>query len=100
MEIYAALESLKGLILECDLPRTDLALFGIKCPYCGKSDRIHPLEPPQDLIALLERTQLERYSDLWQRLNPSQGDLGICKFCHNPLGLSLPEGIARTLDSA
>ena len=49
MENVEAIDKLKALIIENNLPQTDMSIFGIKCPYCGKSDRIRKLEPPEDL---------------------------------------------------
>jgi len=98
LEIHQAIQNLKSLIIENDLPLTDMALFGIKCPYCGKSDRIHCLEPPQALARALDSTRLSQYADLWQRLDPLQAGLGVCKFCLNPLALDTRAGQAKALD--
>lgn len=97
MEDYDAVEKLKALIIKNNLPRTDTALFGIKCPYCGKSDRIHKLEPPADLSKTIDTDDLELYSNLWDRLNPTENSLGTCKFCLNPVALVLNKGYADTL---
>ena len=43
-----AVERLKLFAICHGLPQTDMALFGIKCPYCGKSDRIRALEKPDE----------------------------------------------------
>lgn len=98
MENLESIEKLKALIIEYNLPQTDMSLFGIKCPYCGKSDRIRKLEPPEDLIDVIESEVLKLYGDLWRQLNPSAARLGTCKFCLNPVELVLSEGRARTLD--
>jgi hypothetical protein len=98
LENHEAIQNLKSLIIENDLPRTDMALFGIKCPYCGKSDRIHRLEPPHALARSLNSTRLSQYADLWQRLDSLQAGLGVCKFCLNPLALDTKAGQARALD--
>jgi hypothetical protein len=95
---FVALDKLKTLILENDLPRTKTAHFGIKCPYCGKSDRIQLLEAPRDLTGVLESEKLKIYSDLWQQINPCEERLGICMFCRNPLGLILKRGVAKTIE--
>jgi hypothetical protein len=63
LETNEAAEKLKTFVLTHGLPTTDMALFGIKCPYCGKSDRIN----------------------LWDQLARSNGSLGVCKFCQNLL---------------
>jgi hypothetical protein len=49
LETNEAVEELKKFVLEHSLPKTEMALFGILCPYCGKSDRIRQLENPQAL---------------------------------------------------
>jgi len=98
VETHEAVEELKSLIIEHDLPQTDMAIFGVTCPYCGKSDRIRRLEPPEDLDGAIDSTKREKYTVLWQRLNPSAARLGICKFCLNPLELNLREGTAKALD--
>ncbi|MCF8025366.1 MAG: hypothetical protein K9K82_07745 [Desulfobacteraceae bacterium] len=87
MDIYTALEDLRAFILSHDLPRTEMALFGIRCPYCGKSDRIRKLEAPEHLDGILEPKDIDAYADLWRRLEPSSDLLGICKFCRNPVQL-------------
>ncbi|MBR9979958.1 MAG: hypothetical protein KFF50_02920 [Desulfatitalea sp.] len=96
MEALEATETLKALIIENNLPRTDIALFGIKCPYCGKSDRIRQLERPDDLSDKVDSAILQEYAKIWQRLNPSSARLGVCSFCLNPLALN--KGSAKTLD--
>ena len=87
METHQIVEELKALIIEKSLPRTEVAIYGVKCPYCGKSDRIHRFEPPADLPADFDLQAKDRYADLWHRLNPSKSKLGFCKFCLNPLEL-------------
>jgi len=98
LEIHDAVEKLKFLIIEINLPITEMAIFGITCPYCGKSDRIRRLEPPEDLADAIDPTQLNQYTELWRRLNPSGAQLGVCKFCCNPLALATRHGRARELD--
>ncbi len=74
--------------IDLDLPKTDMALFGVMCPYCGKSDRIKPLESPAELVDSIDAAKLAIYSDLWALFNGSNGSaLGVCKFCLNPLKL-------------
>ncbi|MCG6894088.1 MAG: hypothetical protein LJE65_10815 [Desulfobacteraceae bacterium] len=94
MDPHRALESLQRLILENELPRKDMALFGVSCPYCGKSDRIRPLEPP-DTLSLSGEDQAG-YEQLWRQLAPPEMGLGVCKFCQNPVALGA-NGDARSL---
>lgn len=82
------IDKLRRLVIALGLPHTDMALFGITCPYCGKSDRIRKLEPPQTMDGGLGEQDKALYAALWQRLAPGHGGLGVCKFCHNPLGLT------------
>ncbi len=99
MDTHAAIEKLRMLIIEHDLPRTDLALFGVRCPYCGKSDRIRELDAPESLQGGLARDSADVYSELWERLNPLSNILGVCKFCQNPLRLSSDVACAEVLDA-
>ena len=85
MEINEAVEQLKAFALEQSLPQTDMALFGIMCPYCGKSDRIRELEEPDALSAKMDSENMVFYSKLWDQLTSSNGSLGVCKFCQNLL---------------
>lgn len=91
------IEAFKALVIENDLPRTDLSLLGLRCPYCGKSDRIRELEAPQDLTDTISPERIKVYSDLRQRLICEAPALGVCKFCQNPLALRLAEGRAEPL---
>ncbi len=43
------LEQLKLFVIDHGLPKTDRALFGTLGPYCGNTDRIQPLEHPDDI---------------------------------------------------
>ena len=85
MEINEAVEQLKAFVLEQGLPQADMALFGIMCPYCGKSDRIRELEEPDALSAKMDSENMVFYSKLWDQLTSSNGSLGVCKFCQNLL---------------
>jgi hypothetical protein len=85
LDTSAAAEELKTFVLTHDLPRTDIALYGIKCPYCGKSDRIRQLEEPDALSEKMDSKQMAIYFDLWGRLTRSNGALAVCKFCQNLL---------------
>ena len=85
METNKAVEVLKTIILTHDLPQTDMALFGIKCPYCGKSDRIRELEEPGALTQKMDSKNMAIYCNLWDQLTRLNGSLGVCKFCQNLL---------------
>lgn len=99
MEAHAAIEDLKKFIIIHDLPRAEMALFGIQCPYCGKSDRIRELDAPESLVKDLEPDHVKIYADLWQRLNPLSDDMGVCRFCQNPLKLFPYVSRAEALDA-
>jgi hypothetical protein len=94
MDRNHAIELLQQIILENSLPRTDMALFGLLCPYCGKSDRIHGLEAPQRLNGTLSQDALLRYAELWENLAAAEEGLGLCQFCRNVL---LLDGNRRAL---
>jgi len=85
LETNEAAEKLKTFVLTHDLPKTDMALFGIKCPYCGKSDRIRELEEPDALSKKIDSENMAIYFSLWDQLACSNGSLGVCKFCQNLL---------------
>jgi len=85
LETNAAAEELKTFVITHGLPKTDMALYGIKCPYCGKSDRIRELEEPDALGGKVDSEQLTTYSNLWDQLGRSNGSLAVCKFCQNLL---------------
>ena len=85
MDTNAAIEELKTFVLTQGLPNTDMALFGINCPYCGKSDRIRELEEPEALKDKMDPEQLVIYFKLWDQLARSSGSLAVCKFCQNLL---------------
>ncbi len=97
MERNDAVEQLKALAIAHGLPETDMALFGVFCPYCGKSDRIRPLEPPDQLEVDLGPEDMSSYRRLWSRLAPSDQTLAVCKFCLNPLELCKGEAKAAAL---
>lgn len=92
-----AVEKLKSFAIRHGLPQTDMALFDIKCPYCGKSDRIRTLENPDELGNGIDSDAMLLYSELWMSLATSGGSLGVCKFCQNPLELIEGEGLAVAL---
>ena len=85
MDTNQAAEKLKTFVLTHGLPKTDMALFGIKCPYCGKSDRIRELEEPDALSKKIDSENMAIYFSLWDQLARSNGSLGVCKFCQNLL---------------
>ncbi len=97
MGINEVIQKLQQFVIEHGLPKTDMALFGIRCPYCGKSDRIRELEDPDELQEGLGPEDIKEYTELWMNLTQSSGSLGVCKFCNNPLNLFLEEGKAEGL---
>lgn len=82
------IEKLQKILIEEGLPQIDRALFGLKCPYCGKSDRIRELESPQALEGALGLSVLSVYKDIWRRIAMPGSALGVCKFCQNPLRIT------------
>jgi len=92
-----AVDRLKSFAIRLGLPQTDMALFDIKCPYCGKSDRIRTLENPEELKNGIDPDDLRQYSELWMSLALSGESLGVCKFCQNLLELIEGEGRAEAL---
>jgi len=97
MEINEATQKLQQFIIGHNLPKTDMALFGIKCPYCGKPDRIRQLEEPEILNGEMEPEVLVEYDELWTILSEPDGSLGVCKFCQNPLKISVEKGRAQAI---
>ncbi len=92
METNEAAEQLKTFVLTHGLPKTDMALFGIKCPYCGKSDRIRELEEPDALSEKMDSKNMAIYFSLWHQLASLNGSPGVCKFCQNLLLLNETAG--------
>lgn len=80
------MERFRGLVMEMGLPRHDFSLFGITCPYCGKSDRIRRLEGPREL-----ETMATEYEAFWSCYGQG-GDLAVCKFCQQLLRLEPDRG--------
>ncbi|WP_027357107.1 hypothetical protein [Desulfofundulus thermocisternus] len=78
------IEQFRNLVLKLGLPRTDMVLFGIVCPYCGKNDRIRPLEPPEELSKELGQQEMALYARVWRELHPDNS-LAVCRFCRNIL---------------
>ena len=85
METNEAAELMKTFVLTHGLPKTDMALYGIKCPYCGKSDRIRELEKPDALTQKMDSKNMAVYFSLWDQLARLNGSPGVCKFCQNLL---------------
>jgi hypothetical protein len=79
------IEKFQKILIEAGLPRTDRAIYGQKCPYCGKSDRIRELEAPQALEGAIGSSAMSIYKDIWRRVEMPGSVLGVCKFCQNPL---------------
>jgi len=75
MTDWEDIERYRRLIGELELPRQDFALFGLRCPYCGKSDRINRLERPEEL-----EDCPEEYRRLWGKFDRA-GELVLCRFC-------------------
>lgn len=93
MESAELLETLKDFILKNRLPSNDMALFGVLCPLCGKTDRIRQLESPEELREIFEAddTGYIFYSQCWERFAKPPLTLGVCKFCNTPLLLDLED---------
>ena len=92
MTNWEQIERYRNLIRDLGLPKRDLALFGIRCPYCGKSDRINPLEKPEDLEPCPED-----YRKLWEQFGQA-GDLVVCKFCEVLLVMDKDRGSVTPLE--
>ncbi len=92
MTSWEDIESYRQLIGELGLPHQDFALFGLRCPYCGKSDRINRLEKPEEL-----ETCPEEYRRLWEEFG-EEGDLVVCKFCHGLLVMDKERRSATPLE--
>jgi hypothetical protein len=97
MEFNESVQKLQQFVIDHGLPKTDMALFGIKCLYCGKSDRIRQLESPDQLHEKMDPKDTKRYSDLWKPFTQSDDSIGVCKFCHNLLKLYKEKGKAEAL---
>jgi len=97
METFNLVQKLQQFIADHDLPKTDIALYGIKCPYCGKSDRIREIEDPNELEGIIDPEDIKTYSDCRVALSLTAGSLGVCKFCQNPLRIAVKEGKAEVV---
>jgi hypothetical protein len=82
-----ALMALRQFVTLNELPKTDFSLFGVRCPYCGKMDRICRLEPPEELRHCMETESMANYETLWEMVIRTDRSLGVCRFCQNLLGL-------------
>jgi len=82
------IEDLRNFVMEHGLPATEIALFGVKCPYCGKSDQIRKLEPPEDLQHVVDAEALAAYFDFLKKNNHLDTSIGVCRFCRNCLTLA------------
>jgi len=98
MEHHTPAEVMKRLVMDHELPRREKTLFGVMCPYCGKSDRIRVLEPPQDLEEEIPENSRNVYAAAWADLAGPGEFLGICRFCVNILKLSGNNSTAVPLD--
>ena len=92
MTNWEDIERYRNLIRDLGLPERDWALFGIRCPYCGKSDRINPLEKPEELDSCPDD-----YRKLWEQFG-REGDLVVCKFCEVLLVLDKDQGSVTPLE--
>ena len=95
MKTNDIIEQLKQIIIAHGLPQTDMALFGVSCPYCGKSDRIRQLDPPQMLSAVIGQ-ETAAYADTYNQLSVPESSMGVCKFCLNIVRLA-KNGIANQI---
>lgn len=87
MKNHGAVDQLSRFIIKHDLPESDFSLFNIQCPYCGKSDRIRELEPPDSLRSRFDPRDLTLYTEIWQQFARPDESLGVCKFCATPVKL-------------
>ena len=92
MKTSDAIEEFRQFIIYHGLPQTDMALYGVTCPYCGKSDRLRKLDPPGSLASLSQR-DVSVYESLYGQIAGRETSLGVCKFCLNIVDLS-ENGIA------
>lgn len=85
------IEVLRDFILKNRLPMNDLALFGMLCPLCGKTDRIRELESPEELLGHFDPDDpgFIVYKYCFRNMIKEPLKLGVCKFCNTPLLLDL-----------
>ena len=91
MDEWEEIERVRAIVVELGLPRHDFVLFGVMCPYCGKSDQIHKLEDPSELGEIPAK-----YDEIWNKFR-SKGELVVCKFCQQVMLFSEPRGSACPL---
>jgi hypothetical protein len=94
MEPWQEMERFGALTLEMGLPRDGMAIFGLLCPHCGKSGRIHRPEPPRDL-----ESPPTEYGRMWKRFSPRNGDMVVCAFARQSLKLDPEGGKVRPLEA-
>ena len=80
--------ALQALVMRLGLPKMDYALFGIKCPYCGKMDRICMLDPPGEAQQTMDDEDAGEYARTWSVISQPGCSIGVCKFCNNLLNLN------------
>mgnify|MGYP001053265903 CR=1 FL=1 len=99
MQEAQLIEELKLFIMENRLPLIDMALFGVLCPLCGKTDRIRELDPPEKLKAspASQHPSFNLYIMYWQKCTDQNLIMGVCKFCNSPLKLNIKEMKANLL---
>ncbi len=83
MNDHEQIEKLRAFAINHGLPKTDMALYDVRCPYCGKSDRIRLLETPEELGETISTSELDSYEGFWRGIAESTGSLGVCKFCQH-----------------
>ncbi len=81
-------EDLRNFVIDHNLPATEIALFGVKCPYCGKSDQIRKLESPDELTDTIDGEALAAYKAFFNEINSPDPSIGVCRFCRNCLLLT------------
>ncbi len=86
MPSLADLERLKEILLIYELPRQDLALFGVLCPLCGKTDRIRQVELPHQVKEYhdIPRDVAEFYTYIYSACINNEQVMAVCKFCNTP----------------
>jgi hypothetical protein len=84
---HEQIEQLRMLTINHGLPKTDMALYDVRCPYCGKSDRIRVLETPGQLIRCINAADFDIYKDVWNKVAGPKDSLGLCKFCQHVVKL-------------
>lgn len=96
MSRIETIEDFRNFVIDHNLPATEFALFGVKCPYCGKSDQIRKLESPDDLNGGIDKKALAAYAAFFKKIKSPNPKIGVCRFCRNCL-LLLGNGQAEAL---